>query len=132
MSVCLWTQFCLELFSYSFACTALKFIHMKLCMCNFHDHLSVCLSVYIKLCICNFHVCPSVCPWTQFCLELPLLGHCPFCDQNLLYDNTLMGIMITFSDSSSFKLKFILTTQHWQQHVAPACSALVVLFSPLR
>ena len=32
-----------ELFSYSFARTALKFIynvcvHMKLCMCNFHDH----------------------------------------------------------------------------------------------
>ena len=43
LSVCLWTQFCPELFSYSFACTALKFIHnvcvhMKLCMCNFDDH----------------------------------------------------------------------------------------------
>ena len=47
MSVCLyvchWIQFCAELFSYSFAYTALKFIHnvsvhMKLCMCNFHDH----------------------------------------------------------------------------------------------
>ena len=42
-SVCPWTQFCSGLFSYSFACTALKFIHnvcvhMKLCMCNFHDH----------------------------------------------------------------------------------------------
>ena len=42
-SVCLWTQFYLELFSYSFAHTALKFIHnvfvhMKLVMCNFHDH----------------------------------------------------------------------------------------------
>ena len=42
-SVCPWTQFCLELFSYSFACTALKFIHnvcvhVKLCMCNFHNH----------------------------------------------------------------------------------------------
>ena len=41
--VCPWTQFCLELFSYVFAHTALKFIHnvwihMKLCMCNFHDH----------------------------------------------------------------------------------------------
>ena len=38
-----WTQFCPELFSYSFAHTALKFIHnicvhMKLCMCNCHDH----------------------------------------------------------------------------------------------
>ena len=34
---------CHELFSYSFARTAQKFIqnvsvHMKLCMCNFHDH----------------------------------------------------------------------------------------------
>ena len=42
-SVCPWTQFYPELFSYSFACTALKFIHnvcvhMKLCMCNFHDN----------------------------------------------------------------------------------------------
>ena len=42
-SVCVWTLFCLELFSYSFACTALKFIpnvcvHMKLCMCNFYNH----------------------------------------------------------------------------------------------
>ena len=46
-SVCPWTQFCLELFfSYSFARNALKFIHnvcvhMKLCMCNFHDLLSM-------------------------------------------------------------------------------------------
>ena len=45
-SVCPWTQFCPELFSYSFACTALKFInnvciHMKLCMCNFQDILSL-------------------------------------------------------------------------------------------
>ena len=43
LSICPWTQFCRELFSYSFAHTALKFIHnvcihMKLCMCNFHDH----------------------------------------------------------------------------------------------
>ena len=47
IAVCLsvrpWTQFCPELFSYSFARTALKFIHnvcvhMKLCMCYFHDH----------------------------------------------------------------------------------------------
>ena len=42
-SICLWTQVCRDLFSYSFARTALKFIHnvcvyMKLCMCNFHDH----------------------------------------------------------------------------------------------
>ena len=42
-SVCPWTQFCPELFSYSFARTVLKFIHngcvhMKLCMCNFDDH----------------------------------------------------------------------------------------------
>ena len=42
-SVCPWTQFCPELFSYSVARTALKFIHnvcvhMKLCICNFHDH----------------------------------------------------------------------------------------------
>ena len=57
--------------------------------------------VYMKLCICNFHVCPSVCPWTQFCPELPLLNHSPFCDQNLLYDNGLVGGMITFSDGSS-------------------------------
>ena len=49
LSVCpssLWTQFCAELFSYSFARTALKFIHnvcvyMKLCICNFHVRLSV-------------------------------------------------------------------------------------------
>ena len=43
LSICPWTQFSPELFSYSFAGTALKFIHnvcvhMKLCMCNFHDH----------------------------------------------------------------------------------------------
>ena len=42
-SVCPWTQFCPELFSYSFARTALKIIqnvcvHMKVCMLNFHDH----------------------------------------------------------------------------------------------
>ena len=42
-SVFPWIQFCPELFSYSFARTALKFIHnvcvhMKLCMCNIHDH----------------------------------------------------------------------------------------------
>ena len=42
-SIYTWTQFCTELFSYSFARIALKFIHnlcvhMKLCMCNFHDH----------------------------------------------------------------------------------------------
>ena len=42
-SVCPRTQFCPELFSYSFAHTALKFIHnvcvhVNLCMCNFHDH----------------------------------------------------------------------------------------------
>ena len=43
----------------------------------------------------------SVCPWTQFCPELPLLNHSPFCDQNLLYENALVGGMITFSDSSS-------------------------------
>ena len=41
-SVYPWAQFCLELFSYNFAHTALKFIHnvcvhMKLRMCNFHD-----------------------------------------------------------------------------------------------
>ena len=46
LSVRLWTQFCLELFSYSFPHTALKFIHnvcvyMKLCICNFHVRLSV-------------------------------------------------------------------------------------------
>ena len=35
--------------------------------------------------------CPSVCPWIQLCLELPLLNHSPFCDQNLLYDNVLVG-----------------------------------------
>ena len=35
---------------------------------------------------------PCVCPWTQFCLELPLLNHFPFCDQNLLYDNALVGV----------------------------------------
>ena len=39
-SVCPWTKYCPELFSYSFARTALKFIHnvcvhMKLSMCNF-------------------------------------------------------------------------------------------------
>ena len=44
-------------------------------------------------------VCPSV--QTQFCRELPLLNHSPFCDQNLLYDNALVAGMITFSDSSS-------------------------------
>ena len=47
LSICVsiypWTQFCPELLSYSFARTALKFIHnicvhVKLCMCNFHDH----------------------------------------------------------------------------------------------
>ena len=42
-SVSPWTQFCPELFSYSFARIALKYIHnvrvqMKLCMCNIHDH----------------------------------------------------------------------------------------------
>ena len=55
----------------------------------------------MKLCICNFHVGLSVRWWTQFCPELPLLNHSPFCDQNLLYDNVLVGGMITFSDSSS-------------------------------
>ena len=45
--VCPWTQLWPELFSYSFAHTALKFIHnvyvhMKLCMCNFHDHTIIC------------------------------------------------------------------------------------------
>ena len=43
----------------------------------------------------------SVGPWTQFCPELLLLNHSPFCDQNLLYDNAQVGDMITFSDSSS-------------------------------
>ena len=47
-------------------------------------------------------VCPSVCPLTQYSPELPLLNHSPFCDQNLLYDNALVGGMIMFSDSSSF------------------------------
>ena len=50
----------------------------------------------MKLCICNFHVRLSVCSWTQFCPELPLLNHSPFCDQNLV------GGMITFSDNSSY------------------------------
>ena len=50
-----------------------------------------CLSVHL-----------SVCPWTEFCLELPLLHHSLFCDQNLLFDNALVGGMIMFSDSSSF------------------------------
>ena len=38
----------------------------------------------------------------NFFQELPLLNHPPFCDQNLLYDNVMVGGMITFSDSSSF------------------------------
>ena len=37
-------------------------------------------------------VCASVCPWIQFCAELPLLNHSPLCDQNLLYDNALVGV----------------------------------------
>ena len=45
---------------------------------------------------------PSIYPWTQFCPELPLLNHSPFCDQNLPYDNALLGGMITYSDSSLF------------------------------
>ena len=53
-SVCPWTQFCPELFSYSSARTALKFIHvcvhMKLCMCNLHDH--------------NIIGCGIISPWT--------------------------------------------------------------------
>ena len=140
--ICPWTQFCPELFSYSYAHTTLKFIHnvcvhMELRMCNFHDNtiigwgivspwtcnftksllsralplhfgstalkFTLNVSVYMKLCTCNFHVSvrPFVCPWTQFCPELPLLNHSPFCDQNLLYHNALVGGMITFSDSSS-------------------------------
>ena len=60
----------------------------------------------IFVCIWNYayaifmSVCPSVCPWTQFCAELPLLNHSPFCDQNLCYDNALVGDVITFGDSS--------------------------------
>ena len=57
--------------------------------------------MYMKLCIDNFHVRLSVYLWTQFCLELPLLNYSPFCDQNLLNDNALLGVMITFIDSSS-------------------------------
>ena len=172
-SVCPWTQFCQELFSYSFAHTALKFIHnvcviIKLCMCNFHDHTiigcvivfpwtckfywiivqrnnptvlhvlnskfhTMLLVIYSSACaifitilslvaelspleLVNFTksllsrtlllhfckycseiytmfvcICLSVRPWTQFGPELPLLNHSPFCDQNLLYDNVLVG-----------------------------------------
>ena len=55
LSVCPWTKFCPELFSDSFAHTALKFIHnvcvhMKLCICNFHDHLSL---------VVQFYCCPE-------------------------------------------------------------------------
>ena len=46
-------------------------------------------------------ICLAVCLWTQFCPELPLLNHFPFCDQNLLYDDALVGGMIMLSDSSS-------------------------------
>ena len=58
-SVCLWTQFCLELFSYSYAHTALKFIHnvcvhMKFCMCNFHDHIIIGCGI-IHPWICKFY-----------------------------------------------------------------------------
>ena len=52
---------------------------------------------------CVYAIFMSVCPWTQFCLELPLLNHSPICDQNLLYDSALVGSMISFSDSSSLE-----------------------------
>ena len=54
-SFCPWTQYCSELFSYSFAHAALKFIHnvcvhMKLCMCNSRDHTII--------------ACGIISPWT--------------------------------------------------------------------
>ena len=52
-SVCPWTQFCPEFFSYSFPHTALKFIHnvcVHMKMCNFHDHTII--------------SCGIISPWT--------------------------------------------------------------------
>ena len=59
LSVCPWIQFCPEFFSYTFACTALKFIHnvcvhMKLCVCNFHDHTIIGCGI-ISLWTCKFY-----------------------------------------------------------------------------
>ena len=55
--------------------------------------------MYMKLCICDFHVRLSV----DTILSRATLTK-PFSDQNLLYDNALVGGIITFSDNS-FQLR---------------------------
>ena len=78
-----------------------------------------CSEIYTQyLCVyevVHMQIFMSVCWWTQFCPELPLLNHSPFCDQNLLFDNALVRGMITFSDSSCFHsyISLVLQNMEW-------------------
>ena len=85
-SICLWTQFCAELFAYSFACTILKFIHnvcvhMKFCMCNFHDHTII--------------GCGIISPWTcKFYWIIVLWSLSPTLFHVLLWNLYIMFVYI--------------------------------------
>ena len=92
----------------------------------------------MKLCICNFHVCLSVCLSiclrTQFCPELPLLNHSPFCDQNLVkkgtyktrrvnHQNIIDTVMPLLQQRIFVNIKH-LTAEYWYPLI-PTCSGFV-------